>query len=43
MEKFANDSIEVRKQMAENSYNYYQQNFNKNKFLKNVMNILEED
>lgn len=28
--------------MAENSYNYYQQNFNKDKFMKNVMNILEE-
>lgn len=41
MEKFANDTQEVRKQMAENSYNYYQQNFNKNKFINKLENTLE--
>lgn len=39
MRKFANDTLEKRKEMSENSYSYYQNNFNK----ENVINKIEKE
>lgn len=40
MEEFAKDGLNIRKKMAENSYNCYQRNFNKDNFIKKIKNIL---
>lgn len=41
MDKFALDTTERKKQMANNAYNYYKENFDKEKFISKLMNLLE--
>ena len=40
IKKFTIDNREIRKKMAINSYNYYKENFKKEKFMKKLLNIL---
>ncbi len=41
MDKFALDSAEGKIKMANNSYNYYKENFAKEKFINKLLNILQ--
>lgn len=41
IDKFATDSKESRYKMADNSYNYYKENFDKEKFISKLLKLLE--
>lgn len=41
MNKFTANSVENRKIMADNAYNYYEENFNKEKFINGLINLLK--
>lgn len=43
IKKFSNDSKEERRKMALNSYNYYKENFRKEKFIENLLKIIKEE
>lgn len=42
IEKFAKDTTELRTEMAERAFEYYKENFNKEKFIKKLLNIFKE-
>lgn len=41
MDNFASDTIENKEKMAINAYNYYKENFDKEKFISKLLNLLE--
>lgn len=43
IKKFNSDSQKIRKEMALNSFNYYEENFKKEKFIKQLLGLLKEE
>lgn len=43
IKKFSSDNKEIKKEMSIKSYNYYKENFEKEKFIESLINLLKEE